>query len=161
MGLTLRRRRLCFATAAWLWHPGRVDALLDPHLDALIDSYYAAIESQRFPDWLATLSANVVVHEPAGSLPAEGHAGAGEAWKVLTAPFRALSFERSKSFSSGSGIAVLWSCRARGVNGASAAAEGITVFEFDDEGLIETVVSYWDPAALLIELAEGEDEPLH
>jgi len=138
-----------------------MEALLDPHLDELIDSYYAAIETQRLADWLSTLSEKVVVHEPAGSLPAEGHAGAGEAWKVLTAPFKTLTFERVKSFFSGSGIAVLWHCRALGVNGKSALADGITVFEVDDEGLIETVVSYWDPAALLIALAEAKDEPLH
>jgi ketosteroid isomerase-like protein len=138
-----------------------VESLLDPRFEESIDSYYAAIATQRLDDWLATLSAGVVVHEPAGSLPAEGHTGASEAWKVLTAPFRALTFERTKSFPSGSGVAVLWRCHALGVNGGSAGAEGISVFEFDGDGLIETVVSYWDPAALLIDLADADDEALH
>jgi hypothetical protein len=138
-----------------------VDTLLDPRFEQSLDNYYAAIAGQRLEDWLATPSAGVVLHEPAGALPEEGHAGAREAWKVLTAPFRSLSFERNKSFASGSGIAVVWRCHAVGVNGNAAEVEGITVFEFDDEGLIETVVSYWDPAALLIDLAGDEDEPLH
>ena len=138
-----------------------MDTLLDPRFEQSLDNYYAAIATRRFDQWLATLSASVVVHEPAGSPPEEGHAGASEAWKVLTAPFRSLSFERLKSFASGSGIAVLWRCHAVGVNGCAAEVEGITVFEFDDEGLIETVVSYWDPAELLIELAEGEEPGFH
>ena len=150
-----------FATGAWVWHRGAVDTLLDPRCEQSLDGYYAAIAAQRLDDWLSTLSAGVVLHEPAGSPPEEGHAGASEAWKVLTAPFRSLTFERVKSFASGSGIAVLWRCHAVGVNGGAADVEGITVFEFDDEGLIETVVSYWDPASLLIDLAEAEDERLH
>ena len=137
-----------------------MDTLLDPRFEESLDNYYAAIAAQRLDDWLATLSADVVLHEPAGAPPEEGHGGASEAWKVLTAPFRSLAFERLKSFASGSGMAVLWHCHAVGINGSSAQVEGITVFEFDDAGLIETVVSYWDPAALLIELAD-DDEVLH
>jgi ketosteroid isomerase-like protein len=138
-----------------------VQTFLDPALEEAIDSYYAAIAAQRLPDWLALLSPTVMIHEPAGVPPAEGHDGAAEAWKVLTAPFRSLDFERVRTFFSGSGVAVFWRSQARGVNGGSAAAEGITIFEFDDEARIETVVSYWDPAALLIALAEGEEGPLH
>ncbi len=149
------------ATATGLWHPGPVEELPDPAFDETNDPYYAANAAQRLSDWLETLSADVIVHEPAGSPPAEGREGAGEAWKVLTAPFRSLAFERVRTFFSGSGAAVYWRCRAVGVNGGSATGEGITIFEFDDESRVQAVVSYWDPAALLIELADGEDEPLH
>ena len=37
---------------------------------------------------------------------------------------------------------------------------GITVFEVDSDGRIQTVMSYWDPAAVLISLAgdiDGDD----
>lgn len=138
-----------------------MQTFLDPALEEAIDSYYAAIAAQRLADWLALLSPTVMIHEPAGAPPAEGLEGAEEAWKVLTAPFRSLTFERVRTYFSGSGVAVLWNCQARGVNGGSAASEGITIFEFDDEARIETVVSYWDPAGLLIALAEGEEGALH
>ena len=135
--------------------------LSDPALDESIDRYYLAIADRNLPDWLATLCADVTIHEPAESLPAEGHDGAREAWKVLTAPFRELRYERVTTFFSGAGAAVLWRCSAVGVNGARATAEGITVFDFDDERLIQTVVSYWDPAALLIALAAEDVESSH
>jgi hypothetical protein len=76
-------------------------------------------------------------------------------------PFRELRYERRATFFSGAGAAVLWRCSAVGVNGGRAGAEGITVFEFDADGLIQTVVSYWDPAALLIALAAEGAEPSH
>ena len=135
--------------------------LSDPALEESIDRYYRAIAGRNLTDWLATLGEDVTIHEPAESLPAEGHEGAREAWKVLTAPFRELRYERRATFFSGAGAAVLWRCRAIGVNGGRADAEGITVFEFDSDGRIQTVVSYWDPAALLIELASEGAEPSH
>lgn len=135
--------------------------LADPALEESIDRYYRAIAARDLTAWLATLSPDVTIHEPAESLPAEGHEGAREAWKVLTVPFRELRYERQAVFFSGSGAAVLWSCRAVGVNGGRAGAEGITVFEFDSNRLIETVVSYWDPAALLIALAAEGTESGH
>jgi hypothetical protein len=56
---------------------------------------------------------------------------------------------------------VFWRCNAVGVTGGRAGAEGITIFEFDADGLIQTVVSYWDPAGLLIALAAEGAEPSH
>jgi ketosteroid isomerase-like protein len=135
--------------------------LSDPALEESIDRYYRAIAGRNLTDWLATLADDVTIHEPAESLPAEGHDGAREAWKVLTAPFRELRYERRATFFSGAGAAVLWRCSAVGVNGGRAGAEGITVFEFDVDGLVQTVVSYWDPAALLIALAAEAAEPSH
>jgi ketosteroid isomerase-like protein len=135
--------------------------LSDPALEDAIDGYYRAIAARDLTAWLATLGEDVTIHEPAESLPAEGHEGAREAWKVLTAPFRELRYERRATFFSGAGAAVLWRCSAVGVNGGRAGAEGITVFEFDTDAKIQTVVSYWDPAALLIALAAEDVEPSH
>ena len=149
------------ATAHRLWHPGPVDELADPTFEEAIERYYTAVATQRLPDWLEVLSDDVVIHEPAGALPSEGRDGAAEAWKVLTAAFRSLTFERMRTFFSGAGAAVYWRCFAVGVNGGSATTEGITIFEFDGESRVQAVVSYWDPAALLIELAEAGDESFH
>ena len=135
--------------------------LADPAFEESIDRYYRAIAGRDLAAWLATLAADVTMHEPAESLAAEGHEGAREAWKVLTAPFRELRYELRATFFSGAGAAVLWRCAAVGVNGGRANAEGITVFEFDEGGLIQTVVSYWDPAALLIALAAETIEHSH
>lgn len=135
--------------------------ITDPALEECLDRYYRAIAGRSLADWLATLAEDVTIHEPAESLPAEGHEGAQEAWKVLTAPFRELRYERRATFFSGAGAAVLWQCSAVGVNGGRADAEGITVFEFGADGLIQTVVSYWDPAALLIALAAEGAERSH
>jgi ketosteroid isomerase-like protein len=132
-----------------------------PRAEESIDRYYRAIAGRNLTEWLATLAENVTIHEPAESLPAEGYDGAQEAWKVLTAPFRELRYERLATHFSGAGAAVLWRCSAIGVNGGHAGAEGITVFEFSSDGRIETVVSYWDPAALLIALAAEGAEPTH
>jgi ketosteroid isomerase-like protein len=138
-----------------------MNTLSDPAFEDTIDRYYRAIAGRDLAEWLATLGEDVTIHEPAESLPAEGHDGAREAWKVLTAPFRELRYDRRATFFSGAGAAVLWRCKAIGVNGECAEAEGISVFEFDADARIQTVVSYWDPAALLIALAAEGVERSH
>jgi ketosteroid isomerase-like protein len=132
-----------------------MNAMNDPALEQAILRYFAAIARRDLAAWLAVLSPNVTLHEPAGAVPSQGHDGAQETWKVLTAAFAELKMQVDACYFSGSGAATAWSCRAVGVNGAAADAGGITVFEFDETGLIETVVSYWDPAALLIALASA------
>jgi ketosteroid isomerase-like protein len=134
-----------------------MQALVDPHLEATLDRYYAAIASRDLEDWLGTLSKDVTLHEPASAPAADGHEGAKETWKVLTAAFSKLRYDVQARYFSGSGAAVAWQCNATGVNGAHASGGGITVFEFAADGLIQTVVSYWDPAALLIALATDGD----
>lgn len=130
-----------------------MEALHDPVFEESIRSYYAAIAKRDLDAWLAVLSPEVTLHEPAGTMAAVGHAGAQETWKVLTAAFVELRYDIDAAYFSGSGAAVAWRCHAFGVNGVRADTSGITVFEFDDNGLIQTMVSYWDPAALLIALA--------
>ena len=132
-------------------------ALVDPKFEDSVERYYAAIAGRDLDEWLTTLSADVTLHEPASTPAAEGLEGARETWKVLTAAaFSALRYDLHATYFSGSGAAVAWQCHATGVNGGGAAAGGITVFEFAEDGLIQTVVSYWDPAALLIALAADE-----
>jgi ketosteroid isomerase-like protein len=135
--------------------------LSDPAFEDTIDRYYRAIAARDLTSWLAVFAEDVTIHEPAESLAAEGREGAREVWKVLTGPFRELSYERRATFFSGAGAAVLWRAHAVGVNGGRAQAEGITVFEFDTEAKVQTVVSYWDPAALLIALAAEDVKPSH
>lgn len=133
-----------------------MDALNDPIFDQTIRRYFDAIAHRDVDGWLALMSASVTLHEPAGAIPAQTLEGAKETWKVLTSAFSDLRFEIDAIHVSGSGAATSWRCHAVGVNDAHGQAAGITVFEFDAEGLIETVVSYWDPAALLIALATDD-----
>ncbi len=128
----------------------------EPAADA-VEAYFAAIRSRDYRAWEGSFAAEAVVHDPVGATAAEGKAGRKEVWNVLTAPFSRLDIRPQRTFCGGNGAAVYWRAAAVGSNGGRATFEGITVFEFDAEGKIETLVSYWDPAAAVIALAGERD----
>jgi ketosteroid isomerase-like protein len=131
-------------------------ALADAKYVAAVHNYFDAIRGRDENRWLACFSPDAVCHDPVGSTPAEGRARLRQIWHVLTAPFKALSIVEREVFYGGSGAAVYWSAHGTGVNDGSVDFTGITILEFAADGTIQTAMSYWDPAAMLIELA-GED----
>jgi ketosteroid isomerase-like protein len=130
-----------------------MQALPDPKTLAALEGYYEALNALDQVRWLALWSADAICHHPAGALPAEGERGLREIWKMLTGPFERVRFAMEKVFYGGSGAAVNWSAEGTGVNGGSVRFEGISVFELSPDGRIQTEIAYWDPAAMLIELA--------
>jgi len=130
-----------------------MEALIDPRVEAAVADYFRTLSSRDKNAWVALFDKSAVVHEPVGATPAEGREGLEEVWQVFTGPFASLTVLVDEVFYSGSGAAARWSARASVTGGRSTDFSGITVFEVDDEGRIQTVMSYWDPAAVLIELA--------
>jgi len=122
-----------------------------------VETYFATIRARNYPAWEGLFAAEAVVHDPVGAAAVEGKTGRKEVWNVLTAPFSRLDIRPQRTFCGGNGAAVYWRAEAAGSNGGRASFEGISVFEFDSEGKIETLVSYWDPAAAVIALAGESD----
>jgi steroid delta-isomerase len=134
-----------------------MQAIPDPKFNRNVEAYFALIAQRDLEAWMALFAESAVLHDPIDSLPAEGRTEIREAWKALTAPFEALSFVLDLKIFGKGGAAVKWTGIATGIDGSRATFEGITLFEFDDDGAIDAVVGYWDPAAVLIQMA-GEFE---
>ena len=133
-------------------------ALNDPRVEAAVADYFRTVSARDKSAWIALFDKAAVLHEPVGATPAEGREGLEQVWQVFTGPFATLTLRIDEVFYSGSGAAARWSAKASATGGRSTGFSGITVFEVDDDGRIQTVMSYWDPAAVLIELAGGDDE---
>lgn len=130
-----------------------MEPLHDPKVTHAVDAYFAALTARDEVRWLGLFDAGAVCHQPVGSVPAEGTEGLREVWKMLTGPFESLRVEPRKAFYAGSGAAVHWAAVGRGLNGREVGFEGISVFEIGEDGRVQTVMGYWDPAAVLIDLA--------
>lgn len=133
-------------------------SLHDPQLENAVASYFQHITARNKSAWLALFDAGAVLHEPVGSSPGEGREGMEQVWQVFTGPFASLEIASDEVFYSGSGAAARWTATATSAEGNRHGFHGITVFEVDGDGRIQTVMSYWDPAAVLIQLAGGLDE---
>ena len=138
-----------------------VKTIADATYVGAVHNYFDAIRGRDEDRWLACFAEDAVCHDPVGSVPVEGREGLREIWKVLTAPFKAISIVETDAFYGGSGVAVHWNAHGTGVNDRVLDFSGITVLEFTTDGKIQTAMSFWDPAAMLIELAgeaDAEDE---
>jgi ketosteroid isomerase-like protein len=139
-----------------------MDALADPRLVEAVSAYFAAISARALDGWLELFTDDAVSHDPVGTVPAEGREALKEEWRMLTAPFERLSMVEEQAFYCGTGAAVKWKAEGLGVNGGSVVFHGITVFEMTADGKIQTVMAYWDPAAMMIEMAgETPDHAKH
>lgn len=134
-----------------------MQALNDPRLESAVTEYFRTLSARDKKAWIALFDKDAIVHEPVGTTPGEGREGLEQVWQVFTAPFAKFTLQSDEVFYSGSGAAARWTAAAFSAEGRRANCSGITVFEVDGEGHIQTVMSYWDPAAVLIELA-GIDE---
>ncbi len=132
-------------------------ALPDPRIETAINAYYESISARDHARWLDLFCDDAVLHEPVGATPLEGKDCFDEAWKIFSAPFEQLTMEACEIFLAGSGAAVKWI----GEGSAKGSTRrltfsGISVFELDDAGKIQAVMSYWDPAETMIRLADAD-----
>ena len=130
-------------------------ALVDARYERTVEAYFAAFGRGDSGPWLALFADGAVSHDPVGTPPASGRQELGQIWNVMTAPFEKLRVVARAVFYAGSGAAAHWSAQGTAAAGGSVRFEGISVFEFAEDGRIQTVMSYWDPAAMMIELAEA------
>ena len=134
-----------------------MQALTDPRVESAVTEYFRTLSVRDKKAWTKLFDKEAVLHEPVGTTPAEGIEGLEQVWLVFTGPFAKLTFASDEVFYSGSGAAARWTARATSIENRHTDFSGITVFEVDDQGRIQTVMSYWDPAAVLIDLAGVED----
>lgn len=135
-----------------------MQALTDPLVEVAVDAYFRHLSDRDKEKWMALFDKNAAVHEPVGTSPAEGREGLEQVWQVFTGPFATFVMRSDEVFYAGSGAAARWSAYATSESGERTDFSGITVFEVDREGRIQTVMAYWDPASVLIGLAGGIDE---
>lgn len=130
-------------------------ALVDPRHEHTVEAYFRALVQPDADAWLALFTDDAVSHDPVGTPPASGREELRQIRHVMTSPFKKLVIAAPAVFYAGSGAAAHWSAQGTAEGGASVRFAGITVFELAEDGRIQTVMSYWDPAAMMIELADA------
>jgi ketosteroid isomerase-like protein len=133
-----------------------VDNLTDPRFEKTLASYFATISAADKEGWFALFADDATSHNPVGPPPAVGREGLAEIWQVVTGPFEKISTDVDSVFHSDTGAAAKWSARGESAGGGKVSFAGITVFEFSEDARIQTVMTYWDPAEMLIALANSE-----
>ena len=122
------------------------------HTQKAVADYFAAIRAMDINAWLSTFAENAVSHDPVGAPPMSGHAALRQFFEGIAGAFEKVGLFEDQVFINGNEAAVKWIGRGTGKNGREVAFEGIDIFEVNDEGKIQTVRGYWNPAAMMAEL---------
>lgn len=126
-------------------------ALSPEAIRSVVQDYFAATRSLDGEAWLATFAPDAVSYEP-GSPPLQGQAALGAYFQQITQLFDQVGLQEEFVSIQGNEAAVKWTGRGVSKSGREVTFAGIDIFEINDQGKIQVVKGYWDPAAMMADL---------
>ena len=118
----------------------------------VIATYYANMAAMNPEGWVENFAQGAISYDPVGEAPSKVHEGFREFIGQLQAVFASLEANVEHTFIATNEAAVKWTIHGVSKSGKHIVFEGITVFEFNDVGKIQTTRAYWDPAAMVTQL---------
>ena len=117
-----------------------------------VKDYFAATRAMDVEAWLATFAPDAVSYDPVGAAPTSGHDALRQFFEAIVGAFKKVGMSEDHVFIAGNGAAVKWTGQGKGKNGREVRFEGIDIFELNEEGLIQTIRAYWNPAEVMMQL---------
>lgn len=117
-----------------------------------VRAYFAALRAMDRQAWVNTFATDAVSHDPVGAPPMVGHDSLRQFFDSVTAAFKKVGLTENDVFIAGNSAAVKWTGHGISKQGRSVHFEGIDVLEINEEGKIQTVHAYWNPAEMMGQL---------
>lgn len=120
---------------------------------AAIFQYYASLAAMDREGWLEVLAADAVIYDPVGKPPLKVKEDSPKFFDLLSRFYKQFEIVQDCVFIVDRKAAVKWTMQVVATNERTAKAEGISVFEFNEQGKIALIESYWDEASIKAQLA--------
>jgi steroid delta-isomerase-like uncharacterized protein len=117
-----------------------------------VKKYFAALRAMDQQAWVNTFAVDAISHDPVGAPPIEGHQKLGEFFQTITAAFKEVGLTEDQVFVAGNEAAVKWTGAGVSKQGRKVKFEGIDVIKVNEDGKIQTVHAYWNPAEMVAQL---------
>ena len=121
-------------------------------ISAAIKAYFAAIRDMNMDAWIDTFAEDAVSNDPVGSPPIVGHQKLRDFFQSIAGAFEKVGIIEDYVFVAGNGAAVKWTGSGTSKQGKPVRFEGIDVFEINENGKIQRVHAYWNPAEMVAQL---------
>lgn len=118
----------------------------------VVAAYFANIAAMNPEGWLENFAEDAVSYDPVGEPPAKIHERFREFFGLMQGIFDKLETTTEHVFVAGNEAAVKWTTHGVSKGGKSVQFEGISVFEVNEAGKIQTIRAYWNPAAMMAQL---------
>ncbi|KJH69507.1 nuclear transport factor 2 family protein [Aliterella atlantica] len=120
---------------------------------AAIAQYYASLAAMDREGWLEVLTADAVIYDPVGKPPLKVKEGSPKFFDLLSRFYKQFEIVQDCVFIVDRKAAVKSTMQVVAKNDRTAKAEGISMFEFNEQGKITLIESYWDEAYFKANLA--------
>jgi steroid Delta-isomerase len=121
-------------------------------ISRVVRAYFLAIRAMDADAFANNFAEDGATCDPMGSPPISGRNGVREFFASICKNFKSVALNEDSVFVAGNGAAVKWTGRGTSVNGKEVNFEGIDVFEVSQEGKIQNVWAYWNPAEMIAQL---------
>jgi len=117
-----------------------------------VRAYFLAIRAMDADGFANTFAEDGTTYDPVGSPGITGRTAIREFLQSICQNFKSVALSEDCIFVAGAGAAVKWTGRGTSTNGREVRFEGIDVFEVNEDGKIQTLRAYWNPAEMIAQL---------
>jgi steroid delta-isomerase len=117
-----------------------------------VRGYFLAIRAMDPEAFANSFAEDGTTYDPVNAPGITGREGIREFLESICKNFKSVSLDEDSIFVAGNGAAVKWTGRGTSVSGKEVRFEGIDVFEVNEDGRIQTVRAYWNPAEMIAQL---------
>jgi steroid Delta-isomerase len=117
-----------------------------------VRAYFLAIRAMNAEAFANTFAENGSTFDPEGSPPITGREALREFLQSICKNFKSVSLTEDSVFVAGNGAAVKWTGHGTSMSGREVNFEGIDVFEVNEDGKIQVIHAYWNPAEMIAQL---------
>jgi steroid delta-isomerase len=121
-------------------------------IEAIVANYFAHIATMNPEGWVQIFAEDAVSYDPVGHPPTKIHEGFRDFFGQLQRTFEQLTPTTEHIFAAGNEAAVKWTMQGVSQSGKSVSFEGITIFEINEAGKIQSTRAYWSPESLMAQL---------
>lgn len=121
-------------------------------IEAVVAAYFTNMAAMNPEGWVDRFAEDAISHDPVGHPPMKVHEGFREFFQRMQSVFEQLEATTEDIFVTANEAAVKWTMQGRSKSGKSVTFEGITIFEVNEDGKIQTTRAYWNPEAMIAQL---------
>jgi len=128
------------------------DQIPPDKISRAVRAYFLALRAMDADGFANTFAEDGTTFDPVGTPGITGRDAIREFLQSICQNFKTVGLTEDSIFVAGNGAAVKWTGHGTSNNGREVRFEGIDVFEVNEDGKIQTVRAYWNPAEMIAQL---------
>ena len=133
-------------------NPVVMNALTPEQIEAAVEEYFNAVGAFDIQRYVNTFAPDGVLEDPVGTPPIQGSAALGAFIAGISAPFSEIKHKIQEVIVCGHEAAVNWKLHLKTTTGKKIVVDGMGIFNFNENGKLQSVREFWDLEAFLAQL---------